>query len=265
MSNWLTIYQVDAFTSEVFKGNPAAVVPLTQWLSDDVLQNIAAENNLSETAFFALDENGDLLLRWFTPTSEVELCGHATLATAHVLFEEMGFADDEITFQTRFKGPLKVSRDDAGYRMEFPNLKPQPMGEVPELVKAGLGVDVSDILASDDYLVVLPTEADVLAIEPDFPTLAKLDRRGVIVTAPGNEVDFVSRYFVPSLGIDEDPVTGSAHCISAPYWAEKLGKQTLAAQQVSQRKGDLICEVNDETVTLKGNAVLYMKGSILVN
>lgn len=265
MSNWLTIYQVDAFTNELFKGNPAAVVPLTEWLDDAVLQNIAAENNLSETAFFALDDNGELLLRWFTPTSEVELCGHATLATAHVLFEEMGFADDQVTFQTRFKGPLTVTKESNGYSMVFPNIKPEVVDLIPDAITNGLKLTVSEVLVSDDYLVVLPSEDDVLSVEPDFSVLAELDRRGVIITAPGKNVDFVSRYFAPAFGIDEDPVTGSAHCVSAPYWSEKLGKKELVAKQVSVREGDLVCIVDDERVTLKGSAVLYMKGSILVS
>ncbi|GLQ32183.1 PhzF family phenazine biosynthesis protein [Litoribrevibacter albus] len=264
MSNWLTIYQVDAFTNQLFKGNPAAVVPLTEWLDDELLQKIAAENNLSETAFFALDEQGELLLRWFTPTSEVELCGHATLATAHVLFEEMGFGDDQITFQTKYKGPLTVTKESEGYSMAFPNLKPEAVAEVPQAISSGLQLEISETLVSDDYLVVLPSEEDVRAISPDFKILAQLDRRGVIVTAPGKDVDFVSRYFAPAFGIDEDPVTGSAHCVSAPFWAEKLGKQTLTARQVSEREGELACIVSDQVVTLKGDAVLYMKGSILV-
>lgn len=265
MSNWLTIYQVDAFTSELFKGNPAAVVPLTEWLDDSVLQNIAAENNLAETAFFAMTEEGELLLRWFTPTCEVELCGHATLATAHVLFEEMGFADDQITFQTKFKGPLTVVKEASGYSMTFPNLKPEAVSEIPAALTEGLKIDVSEALVSDDYLVVLPSEDDVLALNPDFSVLAQLDRRGAIVTAPGKDVDFVSRYFAPAFGINEDPVTGSAHCVSAPFWAEKLGKSELTARQVSAREGNLVCIVSEESVTLKGEAVLYMKGSILVS
>jgi len=267
MSDWLTIYQVDAFTDQVFKGNPAAIVPLPKWLDDETLQKIAAENNLSETAFFCPNEKGEVLLRWFTPTNEVELCGHATLATAHVMYEEMGFTGRELVFQTRFKGPLAVSKTDDGYSMTLPNLKAEPVSVVPDQIKTGLGVDVSEVLESDDYLVVLPTEEDVLAVEPNFSELAKLDKRGVIITAPGSKesskgVDFVSRYFAPAFGIDEDPVTGSAHCISAPYWAEKLGKKALSARQVSERSGDLVCEVNDKVVTLKGQAVLYMSGSI---
>lgn len=267
MSDWLTIYQVDAFTDEVFKGNPAAVVPLAQWLDDDVLQKIAAENNLSETAFFSPNEKGEILLRWFTPTSEVELCGHATLATAHVMYEEMGFTGNELVFQTRFKGPLAVSRTSTGYSMTLPSLKPETVTNVPSEIFSGLNLDVAEVLVSDDYLVVLPTEEDVLAVKPDFSVLAKLDKRGVIITALGSQsdVDFVSRYFAPSFGINEDPVTGSAHCISAPYWAEKLGKNELTAKQVSERTGEMVCEVSDHFVILKGNAVLYMKGSILIS
>jgi PhzF family phenazine biosynthesis protein len=265
VSQWLTIYQVDAFTDQVFKGNPAAVVPLATWLDDETLQCIASENNLSETAFFSSDAEGNLLLRWFTPTSEVELCGHATLAAAHVLFEEMGFDGEEVIFHTRFKGPLTVKKEEAGYSMTFPNLKASPVSQIPDRIVSGLGIDISDVFASDDYLVVLPSEEDVLALKPDFSALAQLDRRGVIVTAPGKDVDFVSRYFVPSLGIDEDPVTGSAHCISAPYWAEKLNKTELSARQVSQRTGELTCIVNDKTVVLKGRAVLFMKGNIVLN
>jgi PhzF family phenazine biosynthesis protein len=265
MSNWLTIYQVDAFTCDVFKGNPAAVIPLPKWLSDEQMQNIAAENNLSETAFFSADENGELLLRWFTPEKEVELCGHATLASAHVLFEEMGFSGDEIVFNTLYKGKLKVSRAQDNYVMTLPNLRAEVEASVPDALTKGLKIEIVEVLASDDYLVILPDESDVLAIDPDFVELAKLDRRGVIVSAPGKTVDFVSRYFAPAFGIDEDPVTGSAHCISAPYWAEKLGKNELTAKQVSARGGDLICRVEGNTVTLLGQAALYMKGSILVS
>ncbi len=265
MNDWLTVYQVDAFTDQVFKGNPAAVVPLAKWLPDEMLQKIAEENNLSETAFFSPDESGELLLRWFTPVSEVQLCGHATLATAYVLFEEMGYSDDSIVFNTLHKGKLTVSRSGKGYEMVFPNLDAEVVESVPSEILNGLGINVSEVLVSDDYLVVLPTQEDVLAVTPDFPELAKLDRRGVIITAPGNDVDFVSRYFAPSYGVNEDPVTGSAHCISAPYWANKLAKTELTAKQLSKRTGDLVCSVTPDSVTLKGQAVLFMKGSLSVS
>lgn len=252
-------YQVDAFATQAFEGNPAAVCPLGEWLSDDVLQAIAEENNLSETAFFVA--NGDHYeLRWFTPLAEVDLCGHATLAAAHVLFHHLGYARAEITFATR-SGDLIVSKRGALIEMNFPGSVPVAC-DAPSNLLAGLGVDSVAVLAAEDYLVVLENESDVLKVTPDFSLLSTIGLRGVIVTAPGTEFDFVSRCFAPKFGVNEDPVTGSAHCQLAPYWQSRLGKSVLRARQLSKRGGTVGCEVRDDRVVLSGTAVTFMAGSI---
>ncbi len=256
-------YQVDAFAEQPFEGNPAAIVPLESWLDDGLMQAIAAENNLSETAFFVPTGNG-FHLRWFTPAAEVKLCGHATLAAAHVLFSHLGYAEPAITFQT-LSGELRVERQGELLSMDFPATPPSPCA-TPNLLSEALGGALNrgpiEVLAEDDYLVLLESKADVLAIEPDMTLLKQLDLRGVIVTAPGDDVDFVSRFFAPKYGIDEDPVTGSAHCILTPYWAERLGKSVLKARQVSKRSGDIGCALNGERVTLTGQAVTFMEAEI---
>src|SRR5688572_31978080 len=216
----IPLYQVDAFTDRVFHGNPAAVCPLREWLPEAVLQAIAAENNLAETAFFT-GAGGEYALRWFTPVAEVDLCGHATLASAFVIFQFLEPHLERLVFDSR-SGPLAVARDGEALTMDFPVLAPEPINP-PEALVAALGVEPVEVLASADYLVRLRSEAEVRALQPDIAALARLDRRGVIVTAPGEEHDFVSRFFAPRYGIPEDPVTGSAHCILAPYWAERLG------------------------------------------
>lgn len=254
-------FQVDAFASRVFEGNPAAVCPLHDWLPDGVLQSIAAENNLSETAFFVPSRDG-YHLRWFTPLTEVDFCGHATLATAHVLFAALGYAGDAITFDTR-SGKMVVQRDGDAYRMDFPARPVQPC-TAPRDLLAGLGAGVRHTLAGDDYVAVFDDEAQVRSLQPDLSRLAALDRRGVIATAPGREVDFVSRFFAPRLGIDEDPVTGSAHCELVPYWADKLGRTSLRARQVSRRGGELLCELAGGRVILTAGAVIFMEGEIRV-
>lgn len=255
-------YQVDAFSPRPFGGNPAAVCPLAEWLPDDLLQAIAEENNLSETAFFVPSAQG-FRLRWFTPRSEVDLCGHATLAAAHVLFEILGFPDPAIVFETR-SGPLIVRRREGGLlQMDFP-AQPAVACAAPEALLAGLGTAPCEVLAGADYLVVLADEAAVRAVVPDDAQLARLDRRGVIVTAPGSDVDFVSRFFAPKLGIPEDPVTGSAHCQLMPYWAARLGKTALAARQVSRRGGDLLCELIGERVLISGAAVTVMAATLVI-
>lgn len=254
-------YQIDAFTDRAFGGNPAAVVPLSAWPDDSLLQAIAEENNLSETAFFVAADNG-YQLRWFTPVREVDLCGHATLATAHVLFAILGHAGETIFFTTR-SGELRVTRQGKKLTMDFPASRPIPCG-MPEALEQGLGRRPIEVLAADDYLAVFDSEASVRAIVPDQALLGRLDLRGVIVTAPGAEADFVSRFFAPRFGIPEDPVTGSAHCLLAPYWAERLGKKILTAQQVSKRGGSLTCELHGDRVLLSGSAVTFMEAEIFI-
>jgi PhzF family phenazine biosynthesis protein len=253
-------YQVDAFASRVFEGNPAAVCPLESWLDEGTLQAIAEENNLSETAFFVPSEKG-FALRWFTPLREVDLCGHATLATAHVIFDILRYPKQAIVFETR-SGDLSVARKGALLEMDFPSLPPKPC-VCPEILAAALGFQPLEVLAADDYLAVYDSEATVRAITPDHSLLQQLDLRGVIVTAPGSDVDFVSRFFAPKYGVPEDPVTGSAHCELAPYWARKLGKNTLCAKQVSKRGGNITCEVKADRVLLLGHAVTLIEADIV--
>ena len=254
------IYQVDAFTDHLFGGNPAAVCLLEQWPQDQALQNIAAENNLSETAFLVKNDHG-YHIRWFTPAVEVDLCGHATLAAAHVLFHHKDFQQPEICFDSR-SGQLMVTRDGGKLTMDFPADPPAPIAEVPGLFES-LGITNGLIYkGKTDLMVVVDHEDTVSMLAPDFYQLNKLDVRGIIVTAPGEEVDFVSRFFAPSAGIDEDPVTGSAHCTMTPYWSNRLGKSILQVVQVSPRRGMVKCELVGERVKLTGSAVTYMTGRI---
>jgi predicted PhzF superfamily epimerase YddE/YHI9 len=255
----LKLYQVDAFATRAFEGNPAAVCPLESWLDDGRLQAIAEENNLSETAFFVPSEKG-FSLRWFTPVKEVDLCGHATLAAAHVIFEARGYDKPVITFETR-SGDLFVKKKGPQLEMDFPARPPTPCA-LPAMLAEGLGQRPIDVLAADDYLAVFDSEATVRAITPNQALLAQLDLRCVVITAPGTDVDFVSRVFGPKFGIPEDPVTGSAHCELAPYWAGKLGKTILSARQVSRRGGHLTCEVKADRVMLSGSAVTFMEAEI---
>lgn len=252
-------YQVDAFASRVFEGNPAAVCALDHWLDDGLLQAIAEENNLSETAFFVPSAKG-FDLRWFTPVKEVDLCGHATLATAYVIFEILGFAQSVITFGTR-SGNLFVKKQGNLLQMDFPACPPTSC-EILESLVQGIGARPIEVLAADDYMAVFDSEATIRAITPNHALLNQLDLRGVIVTAPGIDVDFVSRFFAPKCGVPEDPVTGSTHCELAPYWANKLGKNTLSAKQVSKRGGHLMCEVLHNRVLLSGGAVIFMEAEI---
>lgn len=249
-------YQVDAFASRAFEGNPAAVCPLHSWLDDGLMQSIAEENNLSETAFFVPSAQG-YQLRWFTPAKEVDLCGHATLATAHVIFEILGYTKPRITFATR-SGELTVSKKGKQLQMDFPACPPTPR-EIPEILAKALGQRPVEVLAADDYIAVFNNEATVRSIKPDMFLLSQLDLRCVVITAPGTQVDFVSRCFGPKYGIPEDPVTGSAHCELAPYWANKLGKNILTARQVSKRGGNLTCELQADRVLLTGNAITVME------
>lgn len=254
-------YQIDAFASRPFEGNPAAVVPLTECLDEALMQAIAAENNLAETAFFVPDGDG-FQLRWFTPVREVDLCGHATLASAYVLFEHLGYERDVIRFGTR-SGDLFVERRGQQLAMDFPRVETAAC-ECPEPLLKALGVTPVAVEAGMDYLVVLANEAQVRNLEPDLTELCKLDRRGVTVTARGEHKDFVSRFFCPKGGIPEDPVTGSAHCQLAPYWGKQLNKNTLRARQISRRGGDVDCELKGERVTLLGQAVTTIIGEFFL-
>lgn len=259
----LPIYQADAFTDKLFGGNPAAIVPLNEWLSAPEMQKIAAENNLAETAFF-IPQGENFELRWFTPELEIDLCGHATLATAHILFTELGYSKDTIHFHTLKAGTLTVTKKDDLYTLDFPSRVPHAC-EAPEGLLNAIGGKLPiEVLNSRDYMLVYETEADVLALKPDFAALAKISPMGIIATAKGNTGDFVSRFFIPSAGINEDPVTGSAHCNLIPYWAEKLGKNKLHAYQVSARKGELWCELKGDRVLMAGKAVTYLKGEIYI-
>lgn len=256
-----TIYQIDAFTDKVFRGNPAAVVPLHHWLEDALMQQIAMENNLSETAFFVKTDNG-YHLRWFTPEYEIDLCGHATLASAYVIKNFIEPHISEISFSTQKAGVLKASAKDGIYTLDFPSRPPQPCEVPPQLLKSIGVTNVIEVLRSRDYFVVLPDEDAVKNAEPDFSLMKELDTIGVIVTAKGRSADVVSRCFYPGAGIPEDPVTGSAHCNIVPYWSEKLGTTKLYCKQLSSRTGDLDCELNGDRVLMSGKCVLYMKGEI---
>jgi len=252
-------YEVAAFTSKPFGGNPAGVCLLAGWLPDATLQNIAAENNLSETAFLVPRGDG-YDLRWFTPETEVDLCGHATLASAFVLFTEAGFKGDTVHFHSQ-SGVLGVSRVGKVLELDFPSRPPQPCA-APEALIRSLGKQPIEVLKSRDYLAVFATEADVRALKPDFELLAKVDALGIIATAPGNDSDFVSRFFAPGAGVAEDPATGSSHCTLIPFWAERLGKTQFFARQVSKRGGELFCRLAGQRVRIGGEAALYLRGSI---
>lgn len=257
----IDIYQVDAFADRLFSGNPAAVCPLNAWIADDLMQSIAAENNLSETAFFV--PQGEFFgLRWFTPTVEVNLCGHATLATAHVLYHHLGYSKPSIGFQTR-SGLLTVEKKEELYGMDFPADQLHKL-ETPEVLVQGIGQKpLETYRGREDYLVVLEHQKQIEALAPNFAVLRQLEGRGVIATAAGKTTDFVSRCFYPNFGIDEDPVTGSAHTTLTPYWAEKLGKTALSASQLSKRGGNLTCVLAGSRVEILGQAVTYMVGQLV--
>jgi predicted PhzF superfamily epimerase YddE/YHI9 len=256
----IPLYQVDAFADRPFTGNPAAVCPLEDWLPDEVMLAIAAENNLSETAFFVPEGEG-WRLRWFTPTTEVDLCGHATLASAFVIFRFLASDRDRALFHTEKAGDLTVSYDGDLLVLDFPARPPAPCLAPPGLDHA-LGHEPNSVLAARDYVAVYDEPDLVASLTPDFAALAKLDR-AVIVTAAGDgEADFVSRFFAPGLGVDEDPVTGSAHCTLIPYWADRLGKTRLNARQLSRRGGNLFCALDGNRVKIAGRAILFMTGMI---
>lgn len=256
-----TIYQVDAFTDKLFGGNPAAVVPLDKWLDDTLMQQIAAENNLAETVFFVPREEG-YHIRWFTPELEIDLCGHATLASAFILYNYLGYSKSQLLFYSK-SGELVITRNEDKFQMNFPSRMPERVTDYPKQLLPGLGIkDVLGVYKSRDYVVEVATEKEVLNLNIDMSMLDQIDVIGIIVTAPGSKCDFVSRFFAPSCGISEDPVTGSAHSTLIPFWAEKLNKDELHAKQLSKRGGELWCENLGDRVTMSGNCVFYMKGEI---
>jgi predicted PhzF superfamily epimerase YddE/YHI9 len=257
----IPIFQVDAFAARVFAGNPAAVCPVQAWLSDAVMQAVAAENNLSETAFFVPEGDG-FRIRWFTPRTEVDLCGHATLASAHVVLRHLRRGWTEVRFASQ-SGPLAVREEGELLALDFP-ARPAEVRAAPAGLVAAIGGTPREVLRARDAMLVYGSEEEVRALRPDFARLAELDLFGVIVTAPGSDVDFVSRYFAPREGIPEDPVTGSAHCTLVPYWAGRLGRAKLRARQVSERGGELLCEDRDGRVSIAGSAVTYLEGTIVV-
>ena len=262
----LTIYQLDAFTNKLFQGNPAAVIPLEKWLDTDMMQRIAMENNLAETAFIVRsDQHGiDFDIRWFTPAIEINLCGHATLGSAWIIFNKMDFKKEQIHFNCK-SGKLSVEKRGDVLHMDFPSWKPERFNEYPpELLKALKLKEVVGVYKNRDILIELENEEEVKKCSPDFSLLKETGYK-VIITAPGNEgVDFVSRFFAPSAGIDEDPVTGSAHSQLIPFWAEKLNKKKMFAKQLSQRGGELECKWWGDRVTMSGQCVFYMQGEITV-
>lgn len=259
----IDIYQIDAFTDQRFKGNPAAVCPLSEWLPKPTMQAIAAENNLAETAFFVALPDGTFDLKWFTPTVEIDLCGHATIATAKVIYDYLGYEAPEIRFQSN-SGVLTVSRQGDTLALNFPSYPPEAVGQAPEGLLEGIGALPSAVYRgrTNDYLLVFDSESTVRQLAPDMRLLKSVAARGIIVTAPGTDVDFVSRFFGPASGIDEDPVTGSAHCILTPYWAERLLKTELTARQVSPRSGDLWLKLLGDRVEIAGKSVVYLVGKI---
>ncbi|MDY6791730.1 MAG: PhzF family phenazine biosynthesis protein [Thermodesulfobacteriota bacterium] len=257
----LNLYQIDAFASRPFEGNPAAVCPIDEWLPDEMMQSIAEENNLSETAFFVPTGDG-FHIRWFTPTSEVDLCGHATLASAYVLFNILGYKGNRVVFDSR-SGILTVTKDDEWLVMDFP-AQPPVLCDIPPEIEKAFDTTPVECLKSEDYMVVFERERDIETANPDFAQLQKLDLRGVIITAKSSGYDFVTRFFAPKYGVFEDPVTGSAYTQLAPYWASQLGKKRFNVKQVSARGGELSCEIVDDRVHISGKAVKYMEGKIKI-
>jgi PhzF family phenazine biosynthesis protein len=259
----LKIYQVDAFASEVFKGNPAAVCMLDQWPDERLMQQIAGENNLSETAF-AVRQDDQYEIRWFTPETEVDLCGHATLATAHVMFRHLGYTEEVIRFHSPHSGKLSVEMQGDLLVLDFP-VDEITETEIPGQVAAALNkTPLKAFRGRSDLMLVFASESEIAELSPDFSLLKEVETRGVIVTSMGRDVDFVSRFFAPQTGINEDPVTGSAHTTLTPYWSRVLGKKVLKARQLSSRGGDLVCRVEGDRVKIAGSAVTYMEGEIYI-
>lgn len=259
----LTIYQVDAFTEEVFKGNPAAVCPLTEWLSDDLLQKIASENNLSETAFY-VPKGEKFEIRWFTPAAEVDLCGHATLAAAFVLFTQEGFNKKVLEFYSPRSGDLSVVIEDDLFALNFPADHYEEVKLSDEFLSLTDKTPIAVYKGRTDYMLVFEKQEDIQNLKPSLPLINQIKARGIIVTAKGNDHDFVSRFFAPAVGVNEDPVCGSAHTTLTPFWADQLKKNTLTAFQLSKRTGSLQCTLLNDRVKLSGKAVLYLKGEIYV-
>lgn len=261
----VSLYQIDAFTEELFRGNSAAICPLEKWLDDETLQNIAVENNLAETAFFVQLSEDHFHLRWFTPEIEMDLCGHATLASAFVIFEELGFDGEEVRFDTK-SGLLTVKKAENGYlEMDLPS-RPPEKGELPEIISRAFNIQPSGVFKARDYLLLYENEEDIQNIKPNLEIINQIniDPGGIIVTAKGEseDVDFVSRFFTPQAVVFEDPVTGSAHCTLVPFWANQLNKDKLKALQISKRRGELLCKLDGDRVKIKGKAVKYLEGVI---
>ena len=256
------IYQVDAFTNQVFGGNPAAVCPLKEWINAELMQKIASENNLSETAFF-VPKNDYFEIRWFTPKVEINLAGHPTLATAWVIYNELNYKQDKIKFVSPLSRELNIVRNNDLIEMDFPSNKAEKI-EIPDKLTEALGKKPSEVLKSRDLLTIYDNQCDIEQLNPDFRLLSQIDTFGFIVSAPGKNFDFVSRFFAPRAGINEDPVTGSAHTTLIPYWAERLNKNKLSAIQLSERIGKLQCEYLGDRVKIAGTAKLFMKGEIIL-
>ena len=259
----LPLYQIDAFTNKIFGGNPACVVPLEKWLKDDVLLKIAQENAVAETAFFVKMGN-NFHLRWFTPDIEMDLCGHATLATAHCIISELKLRNEKVIFET-LSGKLSVEYKNSQYILELPSRDPE-LAELPEIIKKSLNIQPIEILKSRDYVLVYKSQKDIenIKINRQIFDEININPGGVIVTSIGENCDFISRFFTPQATILEDPVTGSAHCSLTPYWAKKLKKNTLVAQQLSKRKGELLCELKEDRLEISGKAITYLKGDIFL-
>jgi PhzF family phenazine biosynthesis protein len=258
----LKIYQIDAFTNQVFKGNPAAVVPLQEWLPTEIMQQIAAENNLAETAFF-VQENDTYHIKWFTPTVEIELCGHATLASAFVIYNYLNYDKNEIHF-TCMVGDLLVTKNEDWITLNFPSIETQIAKNIPSVLSQAIGTHpIAFYDSKSKYVALLEDEAAVQTCQPDFSLINQLEK-SLIITAKGKEVDFVSRFFAPQLGVNEDPVTGSAHCVLIPFWSKKLNKTELTAMQLSQRTGFLKCNHLGDRVEMSGQAVCYLIGEIFI-
>jgi len=258
----LPIYQIDAFAENIFEGNPAAVCPLEEWLPEQVMQSIAEENNVSETAFFVPTERG-FHIRWFTPVAEVDLCGHATLASAYVIFTHLGFEEKIINFESK-SGLLTVKQNEDLLIMSFPSQPPSPC-QIPDEIVQEFQTTPVECLKSEDYIVVFGSEEEIIAAQPDFHALSILDLRGVAITAKSNNYDFIARFFAPKYGVNEDPVTGSAYTQLVPYWSKKMGTIKLHAKQVSRRGGEVLCELVGDRVSIAGKAVTYLVGEIEIN